>query len=263
MSLQARCPWRIASRCATRALWQRRSVRRYASNTTNESEWFERLRAEMLSREPVHYSERLDYLHNDQFRNTIQDYLPHTYTDDGKKRVPVSNVLARFNIRKPESKLLIDGTDTQYSPGEPWSRRLWAGGAVRLNPYRKFMYSTPFRQMQTIICVERIKDVRLQGAGVDARILVTIERSYSAPVSSQKPSDSQVQEDTQIHSNLEKDPESPPEKDNGDDWDNVLMKEERELVFFKAKTAAELDSVVIPRYLEGTNVLFYSRLFVC
>lgn len=51
-----------------------------------------------------------------------------------------------------------------------------------------------------------------------------------------------------------------PEENTPEDWSNAWVKEERNLVFLKAKTAAELASIhagelLAPKYLKGTTIL--------
>lgn len=249
MSLPTRCPRRSASTCAHRTFRRWGGVRRSTSSTTNEAESFQRLRTELLNRKPVRYSEALDKTYYRQFISTIQDFpsrTPKTLSQWHPGHVPVSSVLSRFNPSVPDEKLLPDGTDPGHSPGDPWSRRMWAGGAVRLNPYIKHATDSPFSPTQKLLCHERIKDVQLRGTGVEAKIIVTIERSYCTAYPSEDTSDDPAVE-------------SIPE-----DWKDVVMKEDRDLVFLKAKTAAELDSTVVPKYLEGTTGIYtIVRLLTC
>jgi len=42
--------------------------------------------------------------------------------------------LAFFHSRVPESQLKADGTDADFSPPEPFTRRMWAGGKMTWNP---------------------------------------------------------------------------------------------------------------------------------
>ncbi|KAG5645235.1 hypothetical protein DXG03_006652 [Asterophora parasitica] len=42
--------------------------------------------------------------------------------------------LAFFHHRTPESELREDGTDADFSPPEPFSRRMWAGGKITWDP---------------------------------------------------------------------------------------------------------------------------------
>lgn len=69
------------------------------------------------------------------------------------------------------SQLLPDGTDLLHSPGEPFNRRLWAGGKVRfLSP------SNPLLNGSRAVCLETIRDVTVKGIEGEEKIFVRIER---------------------------------------------------------------------------------------
>ncbi|KAF2999217.1 hypothetical protein E8E13_001192 [Curvularia kusanoi] len=111
--------------------------------------------------------------------------------------------------------------------------------------------------LQRVSCVERIKDVRLQGVDDEAKIIVTVERSFTGngvriaagtdKVESKGQAEDQAED---VHGFLE--------GHTRDEWDKVLIKEERNLVFIKAKSAAELKSIqagelLEPRYLKAPS----------
>lgn len=183
MSLHARCPQRIAGISAHRTLRQWRGARCYASYTTKEPEWFREKRDLLLARKPHHHHEALDVTHFSELRATLEGFEPDLHYGTSApirlQRVYLSNLLTRFNVRVATSQLFADGTDPLHSPGKLWPRRMWAGGAVRINPHLDLESETPFQLMQIASCVERIKDVRLLGSAEEAKIIVTVERSYS------------------------------------------------------------------------------------
>jgi hypothetical protein len=242
MSLHARCPQRIAGISANRTLRRWRGARCYASYTTKEPEWFQKKRNILLARKRHHHHELLDVTGFSELRATLEGFEPDfDYGSSAPvklQRVHLSTLLTRFNARVAASQLFADGTDPLHSPGKLWPRRMWAGGAVRVNPHPELDSETPFRLMQMVSCVERIKDVRLLGSDEKANIVVTVERSYTP------------------HGTTT-------------DWSSAWVKEERNLVFLKAKTAAELTSIhagelLVPKYLEGTTILTTRvRLLTC
>ncbi|KAI9813748.1 MAG: hypothetical protein M1827_003538 [Pycnora praestabilis] len=73
----------------------------------------------------------------------------------------------------PSSQLLPDGTDPLQSPGLPFVRRMWAGGAVRWNKDDKHWLRLDGRRA---VCVEGIRDVMIKGQGGDEKVFVGIER---------------------------------------------------------------------------------------
>jgi hypothetical protein len=102
-----------------------------------------------------------------------------------------------------------------------------------------------------MVCAERIQDVQLRGHGDAAKIFVTLERRFTRLDTlktrlalgqhSGQPSDPQVLFQQQLLS---------------EDWGDAVLKEERDLVFLKEKTPAELEAIkagqLAPvKYLEG------------
>lgn len=258
MSLHARCHQRIASTSAHRTVWRRRCIRYYASATANDPEWFQKVRAELLSRKPHYHREDLDPLHHEQLYTTLVGFTPkHTKLDaDSRPHISLAELLTRFNIQVQSPKLLSDGTDPLHHPGEPWMRRMWAGGAVKLKPDLRLDCELPFRLKQRVACLERIKDVRLQGTGDEAKIFVTIERRIAS-----RSADPDQSEGKLTANNFKR-----AIRDN--DWSDSVVKEERNLVFMKAKTAAELMSIQTgqalgdTRYLKSTSVLLSIRPYI-
>ena len=252
MSLHARCQQRIASTCAHRTIWRRRFVRHYASDTASDPEWFQKVRDDLLSRRPRYHSEELDPTHYDQFNTTLNGFEPSTAIRRGtsRVRVPLAELLTRFNVRVQSAELLDDGTDPFHFPGEPWIRRMWAGGAVKVNPGQRLGAKagtvTPFKLKETVACLERIKDVRLQGTGDEEKIYVTVERYFALDSASNVAARRVLQ---------------------AGDFSESPVTEERNLVFMKAKKESELapdssgESSTISflgvykdtRYLKGTS----------
>lgn len=254
MSLYARCTQRLASTCAHGSVWRRRCVRHYASDTVNDNAWFQKVRTELLGRRPFYHHEDLGLLHLEQLNNTLSDIgLRYRKPDpDRRPNVLLAELLTRFNVRQHSANLLSDGTDTMHHPGEPWTRRMWAGGTVKLSPDLKFGCELPFRLEQRAACLERIKDVRLQGTGDEAKIFVTIERRFASSAAGPD----QVGARPKV---------SFKQVICDDDWSDSTVKEERNLVFMKAKTTAELESTQNgqapkdTRHLKSTDMLPRAR----
>lgn len=66
-----------------------------------------------------------------------------------------------------------DGTNPEHSPGPPFERRLWAGGAVTFNPHSKLHFHTQ------AVCVEGTESVSIRGPPGDERAHVSTERRYA------------------------------------------------------------------------------------
>jgi len=92
------------------------------------------------------------------------------------KQIPPSHHLVYFPPTSRLSALLPDGTDPEQSPGEPFVRRMWAGGRINFFPNE-----APINKMAGLRaqCLERITDVVIKGTPRNEKIFVTIERRIS------------------------------------------------------------------------------------
>ncbi|KAI9893579.1 MAG: hypothetical protein M1814_006375 [Vezdaea aestivalis] len=121
----------------------------------------------IICRPSRHPSEHLCLTLQDAFPFAV-DYLA---LRQHKRRLPFTHHLLHFHKVLPISHLLADGSDPDYWPGEPFVRRLWAGGSVR--------ESRPGIQMVgpgLVLCTERITDVTMRGPPGDEKVFVHIER---------------------------------------------------------------------------------------
>ncbi|EFE32351.1 uncharacterized protein ARB_00874 [Trichophyton benhamiae CBS 112371] len=85
--------------------------------------------------------------------------------------MPRGHHLIYFPPQVPSSELLPDGCDELHSPGQPYNRRMWAGGSVRF-----FGDGGPLLTGQRAVCVEGIREVNIKGKEGDEKIFVGIER---------------------------------------------------------------------------------------
>ncbi|KAF1362033.1 hypothetical protein EJ07DRAFT_153608 [Lizonia empirigonia] len=252
MSLHARDLRRLASTCAHGTVWRRRGIRCYVSQSPDGPAWFQQVRAELLSRSPVYRCDIPDDDHRGQLARTLAGFVPVTgkvrTVPRTKRTLLTALCLTQFNAQEPSAALLPDGTDALHWPGEPWVRRMWAGGAVQLRPYAESRLPR-IKLGDQVACVERIKDVRLQGEDDAAKIFVTVERRFATT--------------SRLKESAHSQPGAPgagthflQQVRDGVEWGDALFKEERHLVFLKAKTDAELTAVEAghthePRYLKA------------
>lgn len=118
------------------------------------------------------------------------------------------------------SQLLADGTDVLHTPGDPFNRRLWAGGRV------KFPVSGgPFLNGSRAVCLETIRDVVVNGREGEEKVTVSIERRVGT-VEDQE-SDQSVRERLWT--------------ENAEDPGAASVIETRNLVFMREKTREQLD----------------------
>lgn len=141
----------------------------------------ERLQHELKTRKiPLFY----DYLHpqpSHLLNLSLYDLLPKNATTSATTSttlpsitnpspLPLSHHLIYFPPQVTLSQLLPDGTDVLHTPGDPFHRRLWAGGNLR------FPAPSPLLDGRRAVCIESIRDVAVKGREGDEKAIVTIER---------------------------------------------------------------------------------------
>ncbi|OOQ87592.1 hypothetical protein PEBR_15754 [Penicillium brasilianum] len=152
----------------------RYTVRAYSSLS-------ERLQHELTTRQiPLFY----DYLHpqpSHLLNLSLCDLLPktastpvHTNTSlpsiTNPSPLPLAHHLIYFPPQVTLSQLLPDGTDILHTPGDPFHRRLWAGGNLR------FPATSPLLDGRRAVCIESIRNVSVKGREGDEKVIVRIER---------------------------------------------------------------------------------------
>ncbi|KAJ5693355.1 hypothetical protein N7462_002778 [Penicillium macrosclerotiorum] len=140
----------------------------------------ERLRNELTARKiPLFY----DYLHpqpSHLLNISLCDLLPASSIPCNAATtlpsiksplpLPIGHHLIYFPPQVTLSQLLPDGTDILHTPGDPFNRRLWAGGNLR------FPTNSPLLDGSRAVCIESIRDVTVKGRDGDEKVIVTIER---------------------------------------------------------------------------------------
>ncbi|KAJ7582659.1 hypothetical protein C8J56DRAFT_955398 [Mycena floridula] len=63
--------------------------------------------------------------------------------------------LAFFHPRNPESSLRADGTDSDFCPPEPYTRRMWAGGAMTWDVTNPLLIGESATAMSTLASVKK------------------------------------------------------------------------------------------------------------
>ncbi|PCH10504.1 hypothetical protein PENOC_000200 [Penicillium occitanis (nom. inval.)] len=92
--------------------------------------------------------------------------------------MPSGHHLVYFPPQVTLSQLLPDGTDILHTPGEPFNRRLWAGGKITF-PQLGAESSNLLLNGQRAVCVENINNVDVHGSEGNEKILVTIDRRFT------------------------------------------------------------------------------------
>ncbi|KAI4678023.1 uncharacterized protein J4E88_006541 [Alternaria novae-zelandiae] len=199
----------------------------------------------MLQRDVIHLPEFIATPHEFKLSQSITGFLPQEwcYAPGVRSRmVPFGHHLIWFNPAVPTTELLPDGTDASQSPGGPWVRRMWAGGSIQVRPDEYYDRNRGFRVEFPMSGTEHIKHVRLHGEGDTAKIFVTIERRFArvdivGRAYNAKHGKLGKNGGKKLKTYLEQ------QLRDGDDWGDSIVKEERNLVFFKERPAAELEAV--------------------
>ncbi|CAN8096354.1 unnamed protein product [Discula destructiva] len=176
---------------SSRQTWCRRIFRRYITTRPATSANIE---YELLNRPPRTYLEDRLVSKSDLLFSSIpgisRRQIPRRArlkSPDGHPVVPQGHHLVGFAPAPLTDDLLPDGTDSDHSPGPPFTRRLWAGGSVTFSEDWKLQMAFNINKWA---CQESITDVRLGGAppigqiASDAapnngdKVFVDIERQY-------------------------------------------------------------------------------------
>ncbi|KAL8746491.1 MAG: hypothetical protein Q9190_001496 [Brigantiaea leucoxantha] len=135
----------------------------------------DKLREEMLSRKLPVLKGLLATEQTKLLQVTLEDFLPSKYRqlqtslENGLEAIPLSHTLVYFPPMVPLSSLLSDGTDPLQAPGEPFTRRMWAGGELRGLPRHRWL-------PVSAVCKEEIVDVYVKGLEGDEKVFVKLLR---------------------------------------------------------------------------------------
>ncbi|KAF7592605.1 hypothetical protein BBP40_012692 [Aspergillus hancockii] len=190
----------------------------------------ERLHRELTSRQlPMAF----DYLHTQPSHLlglTLTDLLPecpslsHNNTTlpsvDRALHLPAGHHLVYFPPQVTLTQLLPDGTDVLHSPGEPFNRRLWAGGRLRFPATNDLILNGA-----RAVCIEKIRDVIVKGRHGAEKVIVKIERRISTVLENE--------EEKSIRERIWKESE--------DEVGCASLIENRDLVFMRKKAEEELN----------------------
>jgi hypothetical protein len=155
---------------------------------------------------------------------SLIEILPEVFSDSGltktlpsvrdQHRMPACYHLVYFPPQVSLSELLTDGTDMLHAPGNPFNRRMWAGGRMTFP-----LDGGPLLNGQRAVCLEAIRDVTVKGRQEEEKVFVQVERRM-APVE-----EGEGEEDTRIRL----------WRNHCNDADNGMVTERRDLVFLRDK----------------------------
>ncbi|KAL9046072.1 MAG: hypothetical protein Q9214_001001 [Letrouitia sp. 1 TL-2023] len=132
------------------------------------------LKNRMLSRKLPAINQTMTVQNSQLLQTTLKDFLPSKYQNVqsplGIHTLPISHFQVYHPPQNRLSSLSKDGTDPRQSPGEPFTRRMWAGGEVEKFQELKFFPAASR-------CREKIVDVTTKGAEGEEKVYVKIRRN--------------------------------------------------------------------------------------
>ena len=212
---------------------------------------FLKLRAEMLDRTLPALPDVITRAHMRKLAATLAPFLPR-YIHNSQS---LGEHLINFNTIVPSNELLPDGLDSLHSPGDPFVRRMWAGGSMVLDvPSHYSEGDRGWKFDKRLWGVERIKDVQMRGPKGEEKIFVIIERWFARDLALRKTAKKELGRrgydiEEKIPTLLRR------QMEEKEEWGDATLVEERNLVFLKARGENELEAfrtgqLAPVRYLE-------------
>ncbi len=174
---------------------------------------------------------------------TLADFLPDANpptilppTTD-PSLLPIPHHLIYFEPTKPSSVMLADGTNPDQSPGEPFIRRMWAGGQVKYNQNNPFTLDA-----SRGVCVEFIRSVAVKGKPGQEKIFVGIERRQARATEDEMKQLPSAQNNTQAREDLDHRVRQRLWRDNDSDFGPCSIVETRNIVFMRSRSKEEAEA---------------------
>ncbi|KAF2206366.1 hypothetical protein CERZMDRAFT_115798 [Cercospora zeae-maydis SCOH1-5] len=171
---------------------------------------------------------------------TLADFLPQTNPPPVlpptslAKELPIAHHLLYFEPSKPQSAMLPDGTNPDQSPGEPFIRRMWAGGRVLYNQNNPLLLDG-----SRGVCQEFIRRVDIKGQPGSEKIFVAIERRLAKASSSETSRLESATHDPKAKEDLYHRVRQRLWRDSEEDFGECSILETRNIVFMRGRTPEE------------------------
>lgn len=172
---------------------------------------------------------------------TLSDFLPGTTpppvlppTAPNAKVLLIPHHLVYFEPTKPASVMLADGTNPDQSPGEPFVRRMWAGGRVLYNN------GNPFKlDGSRGVCAEFIRSVSIKGKEGEEKIFVRIQRRQARATEDEMKRCGDAETNDQAREDLMHRVRQRLWRDSEEDFGECSILEARNIVFMRSRTKEE------------------------
>ncbi|KAK4448539.1 hypothetical protein QBC34DRAFT_300863 [Podospora aff. communis PSN243] len=157
--------------------------------TPELQQYIERAEHRMSLRKPKLLFDTISPMNSHLLDLALADHLPPDPMFDKKKAsarwtslqdygpIPDGHHLLYFPIQATKSGLMRDGTDPDHSPGAPFVRRMWAGGAIQF--HKPINFPEPHKFLRGW-CLETVGEPRLKLGREegDEKVFVTVQRQY-------------------------------------------------------------------------------------
>jgi hydroxyacyl-ACP dehydratase HTD2-like protein with hotdog domain len=98
----------------------------------------------------------------------------------GDLRLPQGHHLVYFPLQLPPSELMSDGTDPAHFPGEPFTRRMWAGGELKFLPGWEEKLRLDGRRAVCVETVVKQPVMKWENVVGKEKVFVDVRRVYYA-----------------------------------------------------------------------------------
>ncbi|KAK4621564.1 Mesaconyl-C(4)-CoA hydratase [Fulvia fulva] len=162
---------------AIRPQWLSKAALRRVPSISRSTSSFAHLQDELPKREIQPTFEDLSPQSSYRLDTTLADFLPDTNPPPllppthATNILPIPHHIVYFEPSRRSSEMLPDGTNPDHAPGDPFPRRMWAGGRVRYNQDNPLLLDGSRGVM-----AEFIRNVTIKGKEGDEKVFVIIER---------------------------------------------------------------------------------------
>ena len=171
---------------------------------------------------------------------SLADFLPETNpppvlpSTKPASVLPIPHDLIYFEPTKPASHMLADGTNPDQSPGDPFVRRMWAGGHVQYNHDNPLLLDAGRG-----VCAEFIRNVTVKGKEGAEKLFVKIERRKARATEDEMQRSGPAQTDPEAKEHLEHLVRQRLWRDSDSDFGPCSIIETRNIVFMRSRTKEE------------------------
>lgn len=174
---------------------------------------------------------------------TLADFLPDVNPPTvlppttNPSLLPIPHHLIYFEPTKPSSVMLADGTNPDQSPGEPFVRRMWAGGRVLYNQANPFALDAGRG-----VCAEFIRSVAIKGQSGQEKVFVSIERRQARATDDEMQRLSSAVSNEQERQDLDHRVRQRLWRDKDSDFGPCSIVETRNIVFMRSRSKEEAEA---------------------